>query len=59
MHMLIEIHHLEAVELIRHLLDILLLIRLLHLDTFGVPALNKRPLATSSGQVHLLDLLTI
>ncbi len=38
MHMLVEVVHLEAVKLRRYLLNILLLVRLLRLDTLGVPA---------------------
>jgi len=39
---LIEVHHLEAVELVRDLLDLLLLAGLLKLDTFGVPGEEAR-----------------
>ncbi len=37
-HMLIEVHHLKTVELIRNVLDPLLLAWLLDLDSFGVPS---------------------
>jgi hypothetical protein len=36
-HVLVEIHHLEPIELRRHLLDLLRLARLLHLDALGIP----------------------
>lgn len=36
-HVLIEVHHLEAVELSRNLLDLFLLARLLEFDAFGIP----------------------
>lgn len=36
-HVLIEVHHLEAVELIRNLFDLLLLARLYDFDTFSIP----------------------
>lgn len=42
MHMLVEIHHLEAIELVGDILDVLLLIRLLDLDTLGVPACSRK-----------------
>lgn len=38
---LIEVHHLEAVELIRHFLDLLFLSRLLNLDSFRVPTVKE------------------
>jgi hypothetical protein len=36
-HVLVEIHHLEPIELRRHLLDLLRLARLNHLDAIGIP----------------------
>jgi hypothetical protein len=35
--MLIEVHHLEAIELIRHLFDLLLLTQLDNLHTRSIP----------------------
>jgi len=37
MHMLIEVHHLEAVELVGNSLDLLLLALLLKLNAFSIP----------------------
>jgi len=37
MHVLVEVHHLEPVELRRDLFDLLLLTRLLDFDAFGIP----------------------
>ena len=42
MMMLIEIHHLEAIELVGYSLDLLLLTRLLHLDSFRIPTFRQR-----------------
>lgn len=36
-HVLVEVHHLEAVELVRNLLYLLLLARLLDFDALGIP----------------------
>ena len=36
--MLIEVHHLEAIELCRNIFDLLLLLRLSLLDAFSVPS---------------------
>jgi hypothetical protein len=36
-HVLVEIHHLEPIELRRHLLDLLCLARLYNLDTLSIP----------------------
>lgn len=38
---LIEIHHLEAVELVRHFLDFLFFPGLLDFDTFSVPRVGE------------------
>lgn len=38
---LIEVHHLEAVELIRDFLDLLFFSRLLDLDPFRVPTVKE------------------
>lgn len=40
-HVLIEVHHLEAIELIGDRLNIRLLVGLLNLDTFGVPSSSR------------------
>ena len=40
MHVLVEIHHLEAIELLGNLLNFLLLIRLDGFDALGVPVLR-------------------
>ena len=37
MHVLVEVHHLEAFELIGYSLYLVFLVRLLELDTFGIP----------------------
>lgn len=62
-HVLIEVHHLEAVELIRHFLNVFLLIRLLDLDTFGIPAPNDqgqfRPVARSNATSLPLDVVAV
>jgi hypothetical protein len=45
-HVLVEVHHLEPIELRRHLLDLLRLARLLHLNALGIPldVLSRRRL---------------
>jgi len=36
-HVLVEVHHLKAIELLGHGLDLILLAWLLELDTFSIP----------------------
>lgn len=38
----IEVHHLKAVELSRHFMDLFLLAFLIVLDTFGVPIMMRQ-----------------
>lgn len=41
MHVLVEIHHLETIELVGHCLDVGLLVRLLDLNALCVPTSSK------------------
>lgn len=42
MHVFVEVHHLEPIELIRDLLDLLFLARLDRLDAFSIPCKGQR-----------------
>jgi len=47
-HVLIEVHHLKAVELVGHGLYLVLLTWLLELDTLGIPKLCVNPVVECS-----------
>lgn len=51
--MLVEIHHLEAIELFGYGLNLVLLARLLELDTFSIPEVYVNPVTQSPSHLTL------